>query len=782
MSAASSLTANRVLRALCFAALAAGAFILPAMPSLGLDSAWQMALGRVFADDRAFGTEVVFTYGPLGWTMGNMYWGAQWGALVAWHAGLALILAALLTWQAFRLPPLHRVGFLLFFLTLGVRHEDILQQAAIALAGWELIRRSAGPWQRSSVALLALLALLSLVKFTNLVLAVALVALASAAPLARRDWRAAAKGPAWWAGLFLAGWLFCGQNPLHLPAYLWHSWEISSGYQDAMGWSCPSVQLYHGLATAALLVGLLGLRALADRDRGRGWALAAGAAAYLFLSWKHGFIRADGHQLVFYFAALAVVVSPLHLPGDALRWPWPRRLLLVATALLALRGAELATPGVAPATLATLKDRLQRQASLLLEPRTLRAQYDWTLDSLRAEVPLPLVRRVVGDRPIDVLGYEQDVLLLNRFNYAPRPVFQGYSAYTPRLARLNRDYFESERAPEFVLFKLQTVDDRLPSMDDPLVLDLLPQRYRYLFTERGFTLWQRKAAPAGPAASPAPVRSVTARLGEPVDLTDLGDRSVWVRIDYRLNLLGRVRRLLLKPPMMRLKVTDTTGAVSDHRLPAPIAATGFPLSPLVHDISEFLRAANGEPGRRVASFVLEPAPQDRDCFQPEVAVEISVTTTAPGTGWAALSLGSPELPLEFVRGTAPFGAQLSQVEGGLEYYAHAPSSLVYRAAAGATTLRGSFGLYDGAYAATNAGASDGAEFLVHWHAADGRSEMIFRRLLRPRDEPADRGPQDFAVPLPAGAGELEFAIGPGPAGNSASDWTYWRHLRLENSH
>lgn len=779
MSAATSLTSDRVLRALCFAGLAAGAFMLPAMPSLGLDSAWQMALGRVFADDRAFGTEVVFTYGPLGWTFGNMYWGAQWGALVAWHAGLALVMAALLTWQAFRLPPLHRVGFLLFFLTLGVRHEDILQQAAIALAGWELIRRSAEPWRRSSVALLTLLALLSLVKFTNLVLAVALVALASAAPLARRDWRTASLAPAWWTGLLLAGWLLCGQNPLNLPAYLRHSWEISSGYQDAMGWSCPSVQLYHGLATAALLGALLGLRALTDRDRRRGWALAAGAAAYLFLSWKHGFIRADGHQLVFYFAALAVVVSPLHLPGDALRWPWPRRLLLVATALLALRGAELATPGVAPATLSTLKARLQRQGSLLLEPRTLRAQYDWTLDALRAEVPLPLVRQVVGDRPLDVLGYEQDVLLLNRFNYAPRPVFQGYSAYTPRLARLNRDYFESERAPEFVLFKLQTVDDRLATMDDPLVLDLLPQRYRYLFTERGFSLWQRKPPPAAPLAAPVPVRTLTVRLGEPVDLTGLLDRPVWVQIDYRLNLLGRLRRFFFKPPLLRLNVTDTTGATSSHRLPAPIAATGFPLSPLVRDISEFLRAANGEAGRRVASFTLEPLPQDRDCFQPEANVTLAVTTTTPGTGWAALPLGAPDLPLTFVRGQAPFGAQLSQVEGELEYYAHAPSTLVYRPAAGAATLRGRIGFYGGAHDPANAGASDGAEFLVRWQTAAGRSEIIFRRLLRPRDEPADRGPQDFAVPLPAGTGELEFVIDPGPAGNSASDWTYWRHLRVE---
>jgi hypothetical protein len=71
---------------------------------------------------------------------------------------------------------------------------------------------------------------------------------------------------------------------------------------------------------------------------------------------------------------------------------------------------------------------------------------------------------------------------------------------------------------------------------------------------------------------------------------------------------------------------------------------------------------------------------------------------------------------------------------------------------------------------------------VRWRAADGREETIFQRLLKPRENPEDRGRQSFTAPLPANTpGELEFVITPGPAGNSASDWTYWRDLQLENS-
>lgn len=756
--------------------------MLPGMPSLGLDSAWQMALGRFFADGRQFGTEVVFTYGPLGWTMGNMYWGGQWGALVAWHAAFSLAVAALLTWNAFRLPSLRRLVFLLFFIGLGLKHEDIQQQIALALCGFELIRRADRPWRRDSLVFLALLAVLSLVKFTNFVLATALVGLASARPLLRREWRAALPAPAWFAGMLLGGWLLCGQNPFNLPAYLLNSWEISSGYQDAMGWSCPSLQLYHGLAVAAILVTYLTVNALTDRDRSRGLVLSAGAAAYLFLNWKHAFIRADGHQLVFYFAVLALVVGAPRLLDDDPRARWFKQSLLILAAGLSLRGAELATPGLTRSALGTLKERMQRHVELAFQPGTLRAKYEQTLATVRQQVPLPLTHQVVGDRSLDIIGFEQDVVTVNQFNHTPRPVFQSYSAYTPRLARLNRDFYESAQAPEFVLFKLQTIDGRLESMDDSLVIDLLPQRYRYLFTERGFTLWQRKPVPDAPLAIPSPVRTVTARLGETISLADLRDHRVWVRIEYRLNLLGRLRRLLFKPPVVRLLATEESGAIANLRLPGPVGETGFLINPLIRDTSEFLRAANGEPGRPVTSFAVEPAPQDRDCFHDEVTVTLATVPAQPGSGWAALSLGSAHLPLDFVRGYAPFGAQLSQVEGQLVYYAHAPSALVYRPAAGATALRGRIGIYEGAYAPGNASPSDGAEFIVRWHTPDGQTQDIYRRLLQPSAHAADRGDHDFRVTLPASPGELEFVISPGPAGNSACDWTYWRDLQLENSH
>ena len=145
---------------------------------------------------------------------------------------------------------------------------------------------------------------------------------------------------------------------------------------------------------------------------------------------------------------------------------------------------------------------------------------------------------------------------------------------------------------------------------------------------------------------------------------------------------------------------------------------------------------------------------------------------------AIATLGPPLVPQ---RGRAPHGAAFAMTEGRAEYFAHAPSELSYRVPAGTGALRGGFGIRPGAYAPENAGATDGAEFIVRWVHPDGTAETLLRRLLQPRQSPSDRGIQSFRVELPSRTdGELVLQILPGPHDNPASDWTFWCDLALEN--
>ena len=162
--------------------------------------------------------------------------------------------------------------------------------------------------------------------------------------------------------------------------------------------------------------------------------------------------------------------------------------------------------------------------------------------------------------------------------------------------------------------------------------------------------------------------------------------------------------------------------------------------------------------------------------------ELSAPAPLPPAVLAKLKLGVLASPLTPLRATAPHGASQSVVDGRLEYFAHAPSAIVYQVLAGAAALRGGYGIRPGAYAPENRGPTDGAEFIIRWRPAGGGEQVLLRRLLRPREDPADRSVQAFRVELPAHqGGELELAIGTGPSDLAASDWTFWTDLLLETS-
>lgn len=776
-----SVVLDWVFRILGFVAMTAIAFALPLFPSMELDASWRMALGKFFTEGRQFGTEIVFTYGPLGWAMGKTYWGeGSYKLLVGWHIAQAIIFTAIVFWHAYRLTGYRRIFCFIFFFTFGLSYQDAMHMTIMAFVGLELIRRAPGVWRWSALPLLGLLTILSLVKFTNLLLGFFLVLLAGGLEVWQTRRAAGLRLPAIFAAMFLLGWMICGQHIGNLPAYFHSSWEISQGYQDAMGYACPTIQLQYGLIVAGLMVAYVLLNFFTAVDRIRGGALSLGALALLYLNWKHGFIRADGHQVGFYYAALSIVVTAPLLLDDGPRLRLPKTLLIAATSIVALIGMETVLPGLVRGVLAASQDKFNLHVLFAQGKAYTPELYVGRMEAERNNVDLKKTKSTVGRDSVDVLGFEQAVAIYNGFNYQPRPVFQGYSAYTPYLSRLNYDYYASDRAPEFVLFKLQTLDGRLATMDDPHALRLLTQRYTYLYSEQGFAVWQRKPGPFDAAAfEPKPIRTVATKIGETIKLDDLLDKNVWVEIDYRFNLLGKLRRFLLRPPQVNLHIIDDKGVESVHRLPQPIGRAGFMLSPVVNDILDFMRASSTLPARRAVSIRIDAAPQDRDCLKDDVQIAFS-SLPPSDTGKDYFKNANASKFHMFLNAPISYEALNPPNEDAIDKRAimvmHAPSQMVFEVPAGITMIQGGFGFVTGAY--TNGGRTNGANFGVYWNDG-GKTVVLFERYLDPVTQFGDRGLQHFSVRVPKATGFITLRIDPGTNGDYAFDWTGWNGIEFK---
>ena len=109
--------------------------------------------------------------------------------------------------------------------------------------------------------------------------------------------------------------------------------------------------------------------------------------------------------------------------------------------------------------------------------------------------------------------------------------------------------------------------------------------------------------------------------------------------------------------------------------------------------------------------------------------------------------------------------------------AHVNSDLVVPAPAAATHIVWQFGIRPGAYEREGE-KTNGVEFLIEGETPDGVRRTIFRRLLDPAAEPADRGTQKMNIPFQPTAGERLF-FRTRPNGSGAFDWAYWNRIAVE---
>jgi len=93
-----------------------------------------------------------------------------------------------------------------------------------------------------------------------------------------------------------------------------------------------------------------------------------------------------------------------------------------------------------------------------------------------SKLPEEFIRKI-GNHSVDVFPWNIQMLIENNLNYYPRPVFQSYTTYTDKLQELNFNFYNSENAPEYVIFEYQSIDNRYPLFDESLVYIVLKENY-----------------------------------------------------------------------------------------------------------------------------------------------------------------------------------------------------------------------------------------------------------------------------------------------------------------
>jgi len=381
---------------------------------------------------------------------------------------------------------------------------------------------------------------------------------------------------------------------------------------------------------AGLTVAFLGLLqcALVIFDSRQAAVLFTGlfVAAETFVTWNRAFIRADDHVLSFFslqpavLATIWVVAQPkktIRLIGYAIN---------LLALVICIVGVSQQRPLHLSGSLATVRERVVSSWQATADLRAYSSQLRTLRSQAETNFALPRIRAEVRDATVDVLGIEQAIALLNRFNYTPRPVFQGYTAYTDRLISLNTAFYSSPKAPAYVLFKQQTIDDRYPTLDDAGVLKELLCNYKPLLEEKGYFLWKRIDPPARPVQG---ISTVNASLTFGSEQVIPAGQALWLQLDFQPSFAGRLLNLFYKSPQVTIRLTNNSESEINDRLIPSMTSSGFILCPNLRTSWHLLRAASGISTMLGGSFSIHVPSKERWFFQPTITCRMTTFPAMP---------------------------------------------------------------------------------------------------------------------------------------------------------
>lgn len=618
------------------------------------DASWCAVLEYAHQHGLQFGTDIVFTYGPLGFLETPYLFSTPAWPRFAMDLSLALLTACSVCLIARRLRTHWGVVLIGIYLLLGANiypRTDLLLELNLLCWGILCIVATGRTLMIYALILGGVAILASLVKITLLIMAV-MTLVGMCCDFLLRNYRRLSLGlMGMFLGGFIVAWICAGQNVLHLAIFLRRALITSLGYNNAMAYEGSVV-----LRGRAILTGFLALATIVTSRRSASGArflvskqflLAGWLMGMLFLVWKHGFVRTDLYHAGFFFGfapILALAWGPL---GASDTWPDTTplehetskglsrglRLIVpspflacafaVSCALIALFTVQtMILPGDWQSSLAQPFLAIRANISNLLKPAAYQQTISAGVEAEKQRSQLPLLRDRIGQSSVDMFGCEQLAVLATGLNYQPRPVFQSYAAYSPRLLQWNQTFYQSETPPEFVIFRLLAMDRKLPTLEDALVLRHLLINYELAASEAPFLLL--KARQSEPAKLKL-LKEATISPGQPINLSNYGTTNLWLELELKPTLLGRAREFAYQPAKSRLVVSWKASGkelTRRFRAPAPMLAAGFLLSPLVLTTDEVRALYEGFEPNRPDACEIEFNPGDKKFWKRAVRLRI----------------------------------------------------------------------------------------------------------------------------------------------------------------
>lgn len=564
------------------------------LESLRIDISTAFLLPYIFDKGLQFGKDIIYAYGPLGF----IYFSKYHPATYIWTiAGQIFLSASFVIAMLSLIPKRKDIYQYIFFgaftaVLIFILQRDAFLQSLIILLFVHYYIADTKNLSTPYIMMLISCSLIALIKISMFFLSSIVILSIALSDILRKKTFPVSLIIFSLSILFF--WVASGQDIKNILAYSVSSISQVGGYSEAMSWGAPvginliEIMLY--IITCLMMIILLFFILKPNKDPFNILPVIL-LFLFLFTIFKHSFIRHDGHaleagyMLVFFLYITTVVTDRFSVKGI------PRYLLYIYITFSIITSSLIFYHwlGNLPAGeehLRALKQRLAvtRQAKgmfdlLMNGADDLKDSFIKESDAIKKASEIPQMTE-----SIDLYPDNHAIITALNLNYKPRPTVVSHAAFTPYLARLNAAHLRGPNAPERLIFKIATIDGRYPSFDDGISWPEIWSRYKFIGNTPDYLLFGQMDQHR--QFSIIKLGEAEFRLWDTVSIPNTGD-LLWAEIEIKKTSTGHLLNFLYKLPNIYMAVMLKNSRMEFYRFIPEIAKTGFVLSPLIENTSDF---------------------------------------------------------------------------------------------------------------------------------------------------------------------------------------------------
>ncbi|WP_131781208.1 hypothetical protein [Legionella gresilensis] len=397
-------------------------------------------------------------------------------------------------------------------------------------------------------------------------------------------------------------WKISGQSLSNLPGYFSSLFLVVSGYSEAMSLPGPVSEISYYVFAAIIL--------LVDIYRGKDFSIKQRIFLFclfflfLYLNFKEGFVR---HDYAHTFPAnISILMSALLL--TMIVQPTNQLIIILLSSILVWQNInnsdwKMLSKNIFNQLQSTYVSAWEGISNRLENHQWLEKKFKTTLAQIHERYNFSLLEGTT-----DIYSFNQSSLIASGNHWNPRPSFQSYNTVTPSLIQINMDHLLNKSAPDNIIFKIEPIDNRLPSLEDGASWPILLNNYKPLQMRDDFLYLHKKSAAKQSQKSLINLGGGSHIFGNEVAVP-VDESLIFVEIEIKKSIFGQLMKFLFKPSQLQILLRLENGNIVNYRINSEMAKSGFVISPLIENTQEFALLYTGIYSlshKKVTSFSISP--------------------------------------------------------------------------------------------------------------------------------------------------------------------------------